>query len=240
MNLSDADFKLRCAQVVDMAELVEYLVRRSIHMSNDGNQLIYTAPNQHRIVPPADEPMIPENYKLVSPKKTPKQGTSPGTAKPTVTDLTADFIATDPNRFKYNQELVPHKPGSMYWAPHADLERYADDEDDTYEILGKRVVGIKQRRAQSVSRNLIRYAPGMQCPFGQIVWVGLHRRKTDWSAVAVVRNEKSKLLPMLKLMWLDSLWGTPWSDTKITAALPDDVEALLKRNSVLIKTADCA
>ena len=239
MKMSDGDFQLCCAKMVDLTEMAEHLIRRSIHMTRDGNKLVFTASSHHRIFPPAEEQMIPESYRNPSPKKLGKTGTSPLKPQVVLTDLTDNSLLDDPNKFKYDQELVVHKPGSLYWAPRGSIDIYSDPDDESYEVLGKRVVGIRQKSSEAGKQSMIRYAPGLQCPFGQIVWVGLHRRRAEWSAVAVVRNPSGKLLPVLKLMWLDVLWGDPWSDAKVTAEIPGDVEALIQNTAVLIKTADC-
>ena len=153
-------------------------------------------------------------------------------------ELVESVIDDHPDKFKLDQQLYVHKAGSIFWTPKGSIDLYTDDEDSSYEIRGKRVIGIKLKHAKPGQDNLLRFAPGMRCNFGQIVWVGLHRRKKAWSAVAVVRNGKGLLLPLLKLLWFDNLRGTPWTDLEVMREHPEDVDDLLKRSAVLIKTAD--
>ena len=109
MKMSEIDFEQHCASIVEVEELVEHLIRRGIHMLQDGNQLLFTAPTHTRIVPPVEEPLIPENFKFASPKKTPKPGASPVKPQQALTDLPDGIGLNDHSRFDIDQEMVPHK-----------------------------------------------------------------------------------------------------------------------------------
>ncbi len=194
--------------------LTEFYIHWSILKLKDGNKLVLSVSDHHQIQPPSEEPFI-ESANKKSPVKVPKPGASP--VKVTLADLTPlgdTENLHDVKKFLYDQELTSHKPGSIYYVPPGNLDRYYDDEDTTFQIVGKRVIGMRDPRAGR--DRLQKYAPGNQCQFGQIMFVGLHRRKQAWTAITVLRNAKGKLLPLLKLIWLTTVWGEPWSDLKVT------------------------
>ena len=99
----------------------------------------------------------------------------------------------DVKKFLYDQELTNHKPGSIYYVQPGNLDRYYDDEDITFEIIDKHVIGMRDPRTGC--ERLQKYDPGNQCQFDQIKFIGLHRRKQAWTAGTVVRNAKGNCCP---------------------------------------------
>ena len=165
LDVAPLEFAAICEKLRDEPTThTDLLVRRRI-FHYDGNELCKTAESHYGITSSAD--LIPASYKKPQPSPGKKPQPSPvkggsnrvepaqtspekGRSKETQGGITSAEVAM---KFVMDQELQPFMKKSTYYTVPGDIEVYKDDEDETYELRGKRVIGVKE------NGRMVLYAP---------------------------------------------------------------------------------